>query len=276
MRYLQIIVISLFLVVAIAFSVFFSYDRLMTDHTAPNIVSDGVPLYVSVNASNQELCAGLTAYDNIDGDVTDRIIVRKVSLLSGANSALVSYAVFDSTSNYCTFSRMIYYTDYCKPRFSLSQPLSYAPNSTITLLDRLTAQDVIDGDISQRIRLSSLSISNTEPGEYPITVQVTNSSGDTASVNLTLLIENSTSRHPTISLSNYIHYVTRGDTLTEDMLRDLIIGARESAYGEAVAAEDIEISGEVDTAKRGSYTVTYSYTNAQSLTRAVLLNVIVE
>ena len=276
MRNLQIIVISLFLVVAIAFSVFFCYDRLMVDHTAPKIISDGVPLYVSVNASNQELCAGLTAYDDTDGDITDRIIVRRVSQLSGANSAFVYYAVFDAASNYCTFNRTIYYTDYCRPHFSLSEPLSFAPNSTITLQDRLTAQDVIDGDITQRIRLSSVDISNTEPGEYPITVQVTNSSGDTASVTLTVLIENSTSRHPTISLSNYIYYITRGDELTEDMLRELIVGASESASGKAVAAENIEITGEVDTTTRGSYTVTYSYTNAQSLTRVVLLNVIVE
>ena len=219
MRNLQIAVISVFLIVAIAFSVFFCYDRLAVDHTAPKIISDGVPLEVSVNASEKELCAGLTAYDDTDGDITDRIIVRRVSRLSGANSAYVYYAVFDSSSNYCIFNRTVYYTDYCKPRFSLSQPLSFTPNSVITLSDRLTAYDVIDGDISNRIRLSSVNVSNTEPGEYPITVQVTNSSGDTSSVSLTVLIENVTSLHPTITLSEYIHYVTCGDELTEAELR---------------------------------------------------------
>ena len=276
MRNLQIIVICLFLIVAIAFSVFFCYDRLMVDHTAPSIVSDGVPLQVSVNASDKELCAGLTAYDDVDGDITDHIIVRRISRLSGANSAYVYYAVFDSSSNYCVFNRAIYYTDYCKPRFSLSQPLSFTPNSIITLSDRLTAYDVNDGDISNRIRLSSISVSNTEPGEYPITVQVTNNSGDTSSIGLTVLIENVTSRHPTIALSDYIYYVSLGDELTEQDLRELIVGASESSAGKAVTPENIEISGEVDTATRGSYTVTYSYTNAQALTRVVLLNVIVE
>ena len=276
MRNLQIIVVTVFLVVSIIFSVFFCYDRLAVDHTAPQIISDGVPLHISVNASDQELCAGLTAYDDTDGDITDRIIVRRVSRLSGANSAYVYYAVFDSSSNYCVFNRTIYYTDYCKPRFSLSQPLSFTPNSVITLEDRLYAYDVIDGDISNRIRLSSVSVSNTEPGEYPITVQVTNSSGDTSSISLTVLIENVTSRHPTITLSEYIHYVTYGDSLTEETLRSLIVGASESSSGYAVDAEDIVISGEVDTTTRGSYSVTYSYTNAQGLTRFVILNVIVE
>lgn len=276
MRNLQIAVISVFLIVAIAFSVFFCYDRLAVDHTAPKIISDGVPLEVSVNASEKELCAGLTAYDDTDGDITDRIIVRRVSRLSGANSAYVYYAVFDSSSNYCIFNRTVYYTDYCKPRFSLSQPLSFTPNSVITLSDRLTAYDVIDGDISNRIRLSSVNVSNTEPGEYPITVQVTNSSGDTSSVSLTVLIENVTSLHPTITLSEYIHYVTCGDELTEAELRSLIVSASESSTGAALNAADIEISGDVDTSTRGSYSVTYSYTNAQSLTRVVILNVVVE
>lgn len=276
MRNLQIAVISVFLIVAIAFSVFFCYDRLAVDHTAPKIISDGVPLEVSVNASEKELCAGLTAYDDTDGDITDRIIVRRVSRLSGANSAYVYYAVFDSSSNYCIFNRTVYYTDYCKPRFSLSQPLSFTPNSVITLSDRLTAYDVIDGDVSNRIRLSSVNVSNTEPGEYPITVQVTNNSGDTSSVSLTVLIENVTSLHPTITLSEYIHYVTCGDELTEAELRSLIVSASESSTGAALNAADIEISGDVDTSTRGSYSVTYSYTNAQSLTRVVILNVVVE
>ena len=77
-------------------------------------------------------------------------------------------------------------------------------NSTVLLSDRLTATDLIDGDISSRIRISSNAVSVTEPGEYPITVQVTNSLGDTASVRLTVAIESTTSRHPTIMLSQYI------------------------------------------------------------------------
>ncbi len=276
MRNIQIIVITVFLIVSIMFSVFFCYDRFAVDHTAPQLISDGVPLYVSVNATDRELCSGLIAYDNVDGDISDRIIVRRVSRLSGANSAYVYYAVFDSSSNYCVFNRTIYYTDYCKPRFSLSQPLSFTANSIITLEDRLSAYDVIDGDISNRIRLSSVSVSNTEPGEYPITVQVTNNSGDTSSITLTVLIENTTSRHPTITLSEYIYYVAYGEELTEETLRSLIVGASESSAGKAVDAADIEISGEVDTTTRGSYSVTYSYTNAQGLTHAVILNVIVE
>lgn len=276
MRNLQIILIVLFLVVAIVFTVFFFYDRLMVDHNAPQITCDGVPLTVSVNASDRELCAGLRAYDDVDGDISDRIIVRRVSQLSGANAASIYYAVFDSSSNVCTFSRTVNYTDYCRPHFSLSQPLSFAPGSIITLTDRLSASDVIDGDITQKIRVASSNISTGEPGEYRLDVQVTNSSGDTAVASLTVLIESTTSRHPTIALTKYLHYVKRGETLTQGDLRDLIAGAQDSASGKAVDAEDITITGEVDTEKYGSYPVSYSYTNSEGLTCTVILTVVVE
>lgn len=67
MRKLQITLIALFLAVAIAFCAVFLHDRLTADHTAPRIVSDGVPLEVSVNATDAELCAGLTAADDRSG-----------------------------------------------------------------------------------------------------------------------------------------------------------------------------------------------------------------
>lgn len=177
MRKLQITLIALFLAVAIAFCAVFLHDRLTADHTAPRIVSDGVPLEVSVNATDAELCAGLTAADDRDGDLTDRIIVRRVSQLTGANSAQATYTVFDSASNFCTFTRPIYYTDYHKPRFSLSQPLIYGVGSTVTLLDRLKAEDVLDGDLTDKMRLTLVNLSVGTEGDYRIRVQVTNSAG---------------------------------------------------------------------------------------------------
>ena len=276
MRNLKIIVIILFLLVSVIFSAFFCHERLTSDRAAPKIICDGAPLQISVHASAKELCRGLTAIDDVDGDITDRILVRRTSHLSGANTAVVYYVVFDSSSNYCMFNRTITYTDYCIPHFALSQPLSFPTNSTILLKDRLTAYDVIDGDISQRIRVSATGISTYDQGEYPFTVQVTNNSGDTSIITLFALIENTTSRHPTIELSEYIHYVSVGQPLSEDSLRALIVSAHETADGADIDPDDIDIIYDIDTDKRGSYRVEYVYTNAAHLTRTVLLTVVVE
>ena len=277
MRNIKIIVITLFLVVSVAFSAFFLYDRTMVDREAPTIVCDGAPVRVSVHASEKELCRGLTAYDSIDGDLTDRIIVRRVSQLYGSSSALISYAVFDSSSNYCTFTRGITYTDYRKPQFSLSQPLSFNVGNKVSLEGRLSATDTIDGDITQRIRLSSISVSITEQGVYPITVQVTNSTGDTAVVTVPVIIQSATSRHPVIRLSEYLIYAIKDQELTEDDLRSYIVSARESSSGTLLRPEDIDIDiSQLDTSKHGCSNVSFSYTNSRDLTYTVLLTVVVE
>ena len=277
MKNLQIILIILFLVVSVVFCAFFCYDRLMVDREAPTILCDGTPLEVSVPATVRELCAGLTATDNVDGDLTDRIVVRKVSQLYGSNTAMIQYAVFDSSSNVCTYSRSVTYTDYSKPRFSLSQPLIYNLNSIISLSDRLTATDSIDGDISQRIRVAASSVSSSEKGLYPITVQVTNSSGDTAVATMTVTIENVTSRHPVIRLSEYLIYADADTQLDEETLRGYIVSAKEASSGQSVDFNDINIdTSSLDLSTRGCYDVTYSYTNAGGLTYNVILTVVVE
>lgn len=277
MKNLQIILIVVFLIVSVVFCAFFCYDRLMVDREAPMIVCDGVPLEVSVSATDRDLCAGLTASDNVDGDLTDRIVVRKVSQLYGSNTAMIQYAVFDSSSNVCTYSRSVTYTDYRKPRFSLTQPLIYNLNSVVSLSDRLTAYDSINGDISQRIRVSSSAVTSSEKGLYPITVQVTNSSGDTAVAKLTVTIENITAHHPVIRLSEYLIYADLNSQLDEDTLRSYIVSAKETASGENLDFNDIIIDADnLNLSARGSYDVVYSYTNSRGLAYNVILTVVVE
>ncbi len=276
MRNLRIIVVTLFIVISIVFSVLFSYDRMVLDHEAPTIICDGRPLEVSVSATDIELCAGLSAYDNVDGDITDRIVVRKISQLLDANSAIIYYAVFDSSSNYCTFQRNVTYTDYQKPRFSLSQPLIYNHSAQVILQDRLYASDVLDGDISNRVCLISSNLSSNAIGEYPITLQVTNSTGDTAIVTLTVSIQNYTSQHPIIYLDEYLLYIDSRTVLDVESLRDHIVSVRSSAYGDTVDPSEVKISGEINYKKKGSNNITFSYTNEAGYDYSVILTVVRE
>ncbi len=276
MRNLRIITTVLFVVVSIAFSVLYFYDSTVMDNEAPLIICDGNPLMVSVKASDAELCAGLTAQDNVDGDITDRILVRKISQLVDTNSAIISYAVFDSASNCCTFSRNVIYTDYEAPRFALSQPLIYNVNGMVTLEDRLTAYDVIDGNISNRMRISSTSLSNTDEGEYPISVQVTNSTGDTSMVVMKVMIKNYTSLHPEIYLDDYLIYVDADEPIELEDLRERIVSVRASSHGKTVDPSNVQITGDINYESRGSNFVTFSYTNDADLTYSVLMTVVVE
>lgn len=276
MRSIKSIVIVLFLVIALAFSVMYCYDAMMVDHVAPKIVCDGAKLEVSVTGTDADLCRGLVATDDVDGDITDRIIVRRVSRLVGSNSAVAHYAVFDSASNFCTFTRNVYYTDYCQPKYALSEPMIFNVNSTVTLVDRLTAHDVIDGDITTRIRISAANISTSVEGEYPMTLQVTNSTGDTSALTLTVQIRNYTSRHPRIQLKEYLTYAEQGSVVDLEAYRDMILSVRENDGGGVISPKDVVISGEVDTSRIGSYDVKFSYINRENLSYSVVLTVVVQ
>lgn len=276
MKRLNWILTLLFLLVAIAFVAVLFYQYTTADRTAPVITCTGAPLRVSVSADDAQLCEGLHATDDVDGDITDRIIVRGVSRLTGSNTAYVSYVVFDSASNYCTYSREITYTDYRAPRFSLSQPLVFDVGSKVTLLDRLRAEDVIDGDITDRIQLTQSDLATGIAGSYTLRLQVSNSTGDTALVNLTVLMENRSLRRPQITLSDYLVYVEQGGSYTAEDFRSYLTGVLETPEGKAGELSQVHISGEIDGSRRGSYDVLFSYTNATNDTATVILTVVVE
>ena len=276
MKSIKTLVIVLFLVIALAFSVMYCYDMMMVDHVAPNIICDGAKLEISVMATDEDRCRGLIATADVDGDITDRIIVRRVSRLTGSNSAIAHYAVFDSASNFCTFTRNVYYTDYYQPQYSLTQPMIFNVNSVVSLNDRITAHDLIDGDITARIRISAANISNSVEGEYPMSLQVTNSTGDTSTLTLTVQIRNYTSRHPEIVLSKYLTYVDLGSEVDLEQFRDLIVKVWESEDGKTGKASDVVITGAVDSSRVGSYDVKFTYVNEENLSYSVILTVVVQ
>lgn len=50
-----------------------------------------------MSASQEELLQGVTAWDNRDGDLTSEIMIDHISTLIGANTAKITYVVFDSS-----------------------------------------------------------------------------------------------------------------------------------------------------------------------------------
>ena len=115
-------------------------------------------------------------------------MIQGVTQLIGSNTAKVTYVVFDEANNMATCTRTVRYSDYQKPFFSMVRPAVYTLGSTVTLLDRLYAHDVVDGDISGNIRIVSQNVNIKEPGTYSVTAQVSNSLGDLDTVNLKVVI----------------------------------------------------------------------------------------
>lgn len=261
-----------FIVFAIAFSVFMVYQYTHEDIQPPVFTMDYDTIDVGVNAANEDLCAGLHAYDNMDGDISDQIMVYKVSQLISLNEATITYVVFDEASNSSFCSRTIRYTDYRKPRFSVSEPLIYRVGDDIRL-DAVTASDVIDGDITNRITYDA-SISTITPGYYPMLMQVVNSAGDAASMTITVIVESGSASMPSIRLSDYLIYVPVGEEVD---FRSFIKSVKDPRTPNKISTSKVDVNfDEVDLSTPGCYEAYYYYTGISGDTATVILTVVVE
>ena len=286
MRKIRLAVVGIFVLSLIAFIVFNIVNRVTTDSTPPVITSESDTVTVSVAAEESELLAGLTATDDEDGDLTGEIMISSMSNFTEPGKRTVSYVVFDASNNASTLTRNLEYTDYTAPQIKLTQPLRYGLNEMedASLTENMSVQDCLDGDITQQIRATFNDGSYIAmAGEYGITVQVSNSAGDTCSVPLTVTVtdpaEESGKYYP--MLSDYIVYAPVGGYVD---LTSLLIGLENSStqylFADANPSapggiESVAIGGAVDYNTPGTYTVDYQFTSASGATGTTKLAVVV-
>ena len=247
MKLLQRGTVALFILVLAGCVGLGLYVSRCVDRTPPVITCDTDVVEVRVGASDAALLKGVTASDDVDGDLTDTVMIKGVSQLITADTAKITYIVFDSANNMATASRTVRYTNYEKPRFSLERPLIYLAGSKIQLLDRLYASDVIDGDLTDSIRVTTQNVNAAETGVYAVTVQVTNSLGDVESLPLKLEVVGSGSVDPAVSLSQYIVNLQAGAQFSP---ADYIIAPAEPGA--------VEIDSDVSASTPGVYEVSYT------------------
>lgn len=265
-------VLILLLVALVAGNIATAIYKGSSDHNdGPIIQCEDTTLEVFSSDTSAALLAGVTAYDPQDGDLTDRVIVAGVSKLISNNTAKVTYLVFDSDDNMASYIRRIRYVDYQKPYFTIDPqlPLVYPQSATVTVTDRVGAIDVLDGTISDRIRVSTLEATD-DPELYEITVQVTNSVGDTAWLKLPVQMLASDRNRPVVELKEYLLYLEIGAAFDP---MDYLKAAR-LADGTAVDLSKVYIEGSVDTSTVGEYRITYSYEQDGSEGKAILTVVV--
>lgn len=271
-RTVRLLLLVLFVITAILFSIFMVYQYTHEDIQPPVFTMDSDVIEVSVSATNEELCAGLHAYDNMDGDISSRISVYKVSQLISLNEATITYVVFDDAANYATCSRTIRYTDYHKPHFAISEPLIFRIGDTIRL-DAVTASDVLDGNITNRITYDA-SISTISPGFYPMLMQVVNSAGDASQLTVTLIVEDGSASMPSIRLSEYLVYAGVGEELD---YQSFVRSVKDPRTPNRIPVSKVDYNAEnVDITQPGTYEVYYFYTGISGETATVILTVVVE
>lgn len=259
----QILIITL--VVMMAANIATIIYQGTTDTTDPPVINcPGGILEVSASVSEADLLADVTASDGQDGDLTPHLLVAGISKLISEDTAKVTYLVFDSDDNMASYVRKIRYTDYRKPRFTVKEPLIYSNGEEVDLLSNLGANDVIDGDISEKVRVSTLA-STENPEIYDITIQVTNSRGDTASLQLPVLRLAYNPMRANVVLTDYLVYTEVG----ADFDPMVYLEAVEDFSG-SPNLENVQVKSWVNTSAAGVYRVYYTYTDSQGTGTAIL------
>lgn len=273
MKVFKALLIVLTVLLAAAWALSRLYLGAFVDHRPPTITLDAEVVQVGVAEDESALLRGVSAADDRDGDLTDQVQVRSISQLTGPNTAVVSYIVFDKADNMATCSRTVEYTDYVQPWFELDTPLNFTLGQTITLTEQLRVMDCRDGDITESLRLVSGTLSNGQVGSYLITVQATNSLGDTVTLPLRVSIGARSEAAPVLSLTQGLVYLSAGDAFDpQDYFRSLRPSGLSSAAG---TYSMVQVRNEVNTAEPGVYEVIYSHTNADGLQAETALTVIV-
>lgn len=287
MRRLRMAICIFFGLSCVCFGVYTVKEMLTKDKNVPVITCEDEVLHVGEHATEEELLAGVTAKDKEDGDITDRVQVASISRFLGNGERTIQYIVFDSANQLGTLERTLAYDDYVSPKIYLKEPLRFTKDKFEEGMRQVEMQatDYIDGDLSANIRTSyGKSMYDVEPGNYPVTLHVNNSAGDSRilALELTIVDGSDESRKYYPLLENYIAYTTIGKKVDyESFLIGIESNSEEYLFGdddiaESVSVSDISIKSNVDYDTPGVYTVNYSYISQAGLKATTVLYVVVE
>ncbi len=271
MKVFRIMVVLVFLLVAGMYVGFYLHNRAIKDDTLPQITFDSDVLLVSVDADEADLLRDVRAFDEKDGDLSHLVMVEKISNFIEKGLCNITYAVVDSDRHTVKATRRLQYTDYRAPRFTLSEAMRFEVGTSFNILDSLGAVDVIDGDISGKIKFTSSDLIASTPGVYSMKAQVTNSKGDVSYLRFNVTIIPSRRSSLQVSLTDYLIYLKQGDDFTP---KEYLL---QVDYGDQPLTDyHLDVFSDVNTGYPGVYRVNYQVKDSREYIGENELIVIVE
>ena len=158
LRKSRVFVVIFFIISVVSFVGYHAIRIATTDHTVPIIEMDNASITVSVKGGDAAILEGVTATDEKDGDITENLFIESRTTFLEKGKFNVTIAVADKDNHVAKVSREVIYSDYRSPQFSLSGPLKFQTErenrDDLNISSGLSANDVIDGNISNRIIFS--------------------------------------------------------------------------------------------------------------------------
>ncbi|MGL4662782.1 MAG: immunoglobulin-like domain-containing protein, partial [Culicoidibacterales bacterium] len=233
-----------------------------TDTEKP-VLSGIAPTVELVEGDTFDPKAGILATDNIDGDVTSKIVVSGTVDTTKAGTYTLTYTVTDKAGNSTTTTQTV--TVKAKVNPDTEKPVLSGIAPTIELVEGdtfdpkagISATDNIDGDVTSKIVVSG-TVDTTKAGTYTLTYTVTDKAGNSTTTTQTVTVKakvNPDTEKPVLSGIAPTVELIEGDTFDPTAG----ISATDNIDGDVTSK--IVVSGTVDTTKVGTYTLTYTVTD---------------
>ncbi|MCR5344270.1 MAG: DUF5011 domain-containing protein [Butyrivibrio sp.] len=116
-----------FTIGSIVMAVFIVWFYNMSDRIEPEMRFSAYDLTYNGETKEADLLNGVVAYDAVDGDITDRIVVEKTILNEEQGAAVVYYAVSDMSGNVTKQSR-VFNADVDSLRGTYNEFMTNAPD----------------------------------------------------------------------------------------------------------------------------------------------------
>lgn len=180
------------------------------DSVTPQISLKGANPYCMVKGGNY-VEPGATATDNVDGNITDKIVVTNKVTGNLMGAFRIVYKVEDSSGNQAIAYRAVIVTTSCPDNNETTNETNNAP--VITLIGKnsvvinigtqyvdlgATAYDKEDGDITSKLVTDTTAVNTSVAGIYKVWYRVTDSAGKTTSASRTVTVKNPNSQNAAV------------------------------------------------------------------------------
>ena len=249
-------------------------------------VKNWVPINAApvINATDKTLTVGdtfdpkadVTATDEEDGDITDKIEILKNDVnVNEPGIYDVTYKVTDTQG--ASYTTTIKVTVNPKAAVLNACPVIKATDKTLTVGDTfdpkadVTATDEEDGNLTDKIEIKKNDVDTTKPGKYEVTYKVTDSKGASYTKSITVTV------NPKMEPINAAPIIKAEDkTLTVGDTFDPKADVTATDEEDGNLTDKIEVlKNEVDTTKAGKYEVTYKVTDSKGASRTKTITVTV-
>jgi len=263
-------IVSVIFVLSICLFIGFYIADAMKDDTRPVITIEDDIIDVSLKMEDSELLKGVTAYNEKDGDITSKIIIESVSKFTSEKISTVTYAVCDDDNHVATAKRKIRFKDYTEPYFVIENSMVFAVGEDVDIASSVSAFDCIDGDISDRVIITTTDYETNKVGVFKVSLKVTNSMGDTIYMDMPVYVEEKSVAAPEVKLKDYLVHIKAGEEYD-------LMGNVEGAVDEnGEKLQNVIIDSNYNPDNLGEYQAHYYTTDSQGREGHSILTIVVE